>query len=1175
MGATPTTGNTLIAVIRTSHNAYRSVSSITETGVTWSLVVDNSHTSDTYSKTEIWIGSVGATPSTAVLIQLSGTCNKGGADICEYSGALTVDKTAVNSGTTDQTDTGTTATTTDSSEVWVGAVGIEYANQSTPTNGFSLQDEAGGMGESISYLEKIVSSTGTANSGTTRSLAWGDWVSCIATFKVTASDTTPPTYSGLSVSNNVSGISVRFRGTFTDETSLGQYSFSTNNTGSWVYDSPVSFTTRPQTVSVYKTLNATLGLIVGYRWNFTDGAGNANNTGILTLTTRGWTVTTYDSSGETTSDYVIWQNATSAYVNRTSDHTIVYVNTNIPAIFNYAYTNGINVYVRPATYTSSAVVYWNKNDSQITFEQGALLSPANGVNAPIFEIYNSGSYGYGYHNITIRGLQIDGNWLNTGLSSSGLVVMFSSNVTIIGANITKCRMYGIDIYSEGASNPSYNCSIRDSLVTFSAWNGITLYDSIADYDSKQSVLNTEVAYTSDVGISVYSKGCTIANNFLHDQNGTYNTQAHYGIDTEAETGAIGGFDLIYNNTLVGGGNGISCEGSSSNLIKDNYVDCATGVFIDNNGYNVVTQNTIMNYSSGYNFGIAVYWGKNNIISNNTVEGSSVSAGQTIFVHNSTNIVIMNNSVVSPQDAIYVETHADFGIVKTNTVQGTTGIFVGDSSCINNTLVNNIYVSCTTNVTDSGTGTRINPSSSNNYTLTIDDSYCSSTINPVEERYSYSNSSSVLITLTPETLYGAVLNVDGVNVTLSSNTYNLTMGTDRAVYAMFDYNGISTIVLTVTSPTNRTYPSSTVSVQLSAVGGTIDKTVWNCTFSNSTVVYATQVYVGATSMTLENGTYVFKARANNTDAQVDEKTVYFSVQILTGVDHYQYTFLIKDRDGNVVNSLVSWKLYNSSTLLQYVESEYTLVAGTYTLKTYYGLSLINQTDFATATYGNTTIHINLEMKRHVSVSNGYLAFNATVTSLVIDGQSPENLTFTVSGITPMLIYADVPKNASYVQKNGANQTGWTYSTSPSPHIVIETSSLSIWSLSFPSEGESEENRTAGGLYRVVFRAVGLNSLPIQNVRITISGYIRLTDALGLAVFNLPYGDHSVVATFGNETKRMNVFVNGEKTYGLEFNYDVVKVGEKFSRAIFVIPFVAFIACLVFLIWPKGRKGRRIL
>jgi hypothetical protein len=100
-------------------------------------------------------------------------------------------------------------------------------------------------------------------------------------------DTTSPTYSSLSYSTTVAGASCHFNATVNDNLALqpnGRYQFGTNNSGSWVWDSTVNFTSTPQTVSVSKTLNTTAGVKVSYQWNITDNAGNSNSTGIQTIT---------------------------------------------------------------------------------------------------------------------------------------------------------------------------------------------------------------------------------------------------------------------------------------------------------------------------------------------------------------------------------------------------------------------------------------------------------------------------------------------------------------------------------------------------------------------------------------------------------------------------------------------------------------------------------------------------------------------------------------------------------------------------------------------------------------------------------------------------------------------------------------------------------------------------
>jgi len=104
----------------------------------------------------------------------------------------------------------------------------------------------------------------------------------------TPPDTTPPTYSNPSHNTTIAGASCNFSIDYDDDTALhpnGQWIFATNNTGEWVNESVVNFTSTPQSISVVKVLNDTVGLTIGYRWYVKDNAGNWNNTPIYTLTT--------------------------------------------------------------------------------------------------------------------------------------------------------------------------------------------------------------------------------------------------------------------------------------------------------------------------------------------------------------------------------------------------------------------------------------------------------------------------------------------------------------------------------------------------------------------------------------------------------------------------------------------------------------------------------------------------------------------------------------------------------------------------------------------------------------------------------------------------------------------------------------------------------------------------
>ena len=178
----------------------RTVSSICQTGVTWSKQVGNHLGTDGsgYDDSEIWLGIVGSGASTSVTVTLSGSADYGAAaDICEYSGVATsssLDQTSTATGSSTSTSTGTTATTTVPNELWIGSIAAADGTghtQSSATNSFTLLDGAVlASYVSEAYLEKIVTSTATAYSGTTCSGSVNGWFGCIATFKA-VSKTTP------------------------------------------------------------------------------------------------------------------------------------------------------------------------------------------------------------------------------------------------------------------------------------------------------------------------------------------------------------------------------------------------------------------------------------------------------------------------------------------------------------------------------------------------------------------------------------------------------------------------------------------------------------------------------------------------------------------------------------------------------------------------------------------------------------------------------------------------------------------------------------------------------------------------------------------------------------------------------------------------------------------------
>jgi len=97
---------------------------------------------------------------------------------------------------------------------------------------------------------------------------------------ISAVDNVKPTYSNNITNSTQVGTPVQFNLTMNDNTALqtnGQYIFGIDNcTGSFVNDSAVSFTSTPQTVSVVKVINSTEGCTIRWYYNFSDNAGNWN-----------------------------------------------------------------------------------------------------------------------------------------------------------------------------------------------------------------------------------------------------------------------------------------------------------------------------------------------------------------------------------------------------------------------------------------------------------------------------------------------------------------------------------------------------------------------------------------------------------------------------------------------------------------------------------------------------------------------------------------------------------------------------------------------------------------------------------------------------------------------------------------------------------------------------------
>jgi hypothetical protein len=202
LSANPTSGNMLILTVGIDGvQNFTTVSSITQSGVTWTKVCNSSYNGGTtYASfdTEIWAGTVGSGASKTVSITFSKSSCNWLFQIGEWSGIWTsnfLDRTASSQNSypgSTTPSTGTTSTTQHSNELCIGSTFLTYYDQSSPTNGYTIVDyyDLSVSHDSLAYLYKTAAITGQQSCNTTGSNS-NCWFGCIATFVSVDANPTP------------------------------------------------------------------------------------------------------------------------------------------------------------------------------------------------------------------------------------------------------------------------------------------------------------------------------------------------------------------------------------------------------------------------------------------------------------------------------------------------------------------------------------------------------------------------------------------------------------------------------------------------------------------------------------------------------------------------------------------------------------------------------------------------------------------------------------------------------------------------------------------------------------------------------------------------------------------------------------------------------------------------
>ena len=177
LDAAPTAGNTVVCSVASGAGQYI----VPNAGITWTRASTENGTGTVNNS--LFIGRVFASASATITFTVTtGAGSTNWSAVCgEYSGAnLKIDKMQGNDGTSTAATTGTTDTTTDPNEVFLGGItsrGTGAVTFSAPTNAYSIVGQASSStavsntDRAACLLEKFVSSTQTTNAGATISVS--------------------------------------------------------------------------------------------------------------------------------------------------------------------------------------------------------------------------------------------------------------------------------------------------------------------------------------------------------------------------------------------------------------------------------------------------------------------------------------------------------------------------------------------------------------------------------------------------------------------------------------------------------------------------------------------------------------------------------------------------------------------------------------------------------------------------------------------------------------------------------------------------------------------------------------------------------------------------------------------------------------------------------------------
>ena len=373
---------------------------------------------------------------------------------------------------------------------------------------------------------------------------------------------------------------------------------------------------------------------------------------------------------ENTYDYLVWKDTNYYYRNQHSG--AVSSSATFATTINAALANGGSVLVKDGAYSLTTSMLIVKNNTQLTFSNGAIITLTNNANCDMITINAGGTYKM--NDVTIRGGRLEGNYINE--ASGGGINGYRVAYTIIdGIKIYNTKGIGILISTDQNEDITRNRVQNCMLWGTQSWGlKITATGGGGSNAANANMItNNFFAFTTGGIYLINSSVNEIVNNWFGSQYTTYAIQ---------DRGT--GNKIVNNHFEYSPSDSIFIDGVAGGnqaLVTGNTIISPTGKGIHTSAARTtITGNTIKSSTSYGIFLESSYC----TVTSNTV---SLSGSHGIFILGSlTNELVNNNNIYDPTlTGIYNQaSHSTFsGNIIT---MGTRGIQL--DTCDYNTIIGN-------------------------------------------------------------------------------------------------------------------------------------------------------------------------------------------------------------------------------------------------------------------------------------------------------------------------------------------------------------------------------------------------------------------------------------------------------------------------------------------------------